>query len=233
MPGYIYAPHLRNVRNEFAQAVKIYTSTRILREQYPDTNISGSMARAYGGYSQHCVLRFLSLDGDDSDPDAVLGYWALRTPRIRLSMSLSLENNVQYSTGVAMAIVARVWLLDQHFGYTAITWNSPPPWTGVYQDITLTCALDDEENVRVRSAADGGDQWCALEYDIPRLSDGRPVPIYGAAVQIIVSYPDADSIDGRCSLKIEDVSDDELVPGPSGALVSGSYTPYSGEFLPL
>jgi hypothetical protein len=211
---------------------------RILLEDDPNTNTSGNaealtyeefVGGAWVRYYQYGVMRFLSPDYDDSDPDAVLGYWAIRSPRIRLRVSASIEDG-SGSAGTPISAAFQVWLLDQYFDYTAITWNSPPEWTGMYQEITLACTLADGHSAEIVSAKDP--DGYAVEFAPPRLADGRPVPIYGAAVSIDVS-PATPFIYGGCEIDIMDIADDERVASQYALATDPSWIPYSGEFLPL
>jgi hypothetical protein len=213
-----YTPHLRE------SAGTLLYAERVLREEFPNLNSAGTIARYETTFFKtYKILRFLGPGLTDSDPAAILGKWAIRAKRLRFSVATQIAN---YDTAPSAATLrAELWILDQYFGYTAITWNSPPTYSGLRAISDHSGVIDWDDGVD--PAGWLASQAWTWEVDVPRLAaDDSPVPIYGAAAKIEKIAGGMD--EGQIEFALLSIEDDERVENGVSAGMN-----YTGEYLPL
>ena len=209
----------------YSSTGSLQASAEITPTYYP---IPGLYAPPYD--TTFRAIRFLGAGYADTDPDAVLGKWAMRSRWYLFEIRASAyvysgyeppEGNIQFH--------GSLYLLDQYFDYTAATWNNLPELTGAKVDFAYT--------MDVKSSGGDVSMYSMLWIEVPRLAlDDRPVPIYGFMPTIDL---DADPTGaGRISYSadLRGWHDDERVPYDWNIFRVQPYyaqTHYKGEFLPL
>ena len=213
-------------RQTFYPYTSMAYARRMLDERNPAVNSSGSTSYypAYNheflqdGKSRYTVERFLGAGNYDSDPDSVLGYWAVRVRWISVVYSMRIALPLMYSDPGDAVFRLDIWLLDQYFDYTAVTWNNPPAYTGAHAVVTVTA---NAYNSGLASVCSGR----VLFDTIPTADDGYPIAVYGIAATVT---------------RVSGDSRYYLMPSTGGSSVSrlaqaGRETDpaYYGEYLPL
>lgn len=215
-----------NARQTFYPYTSMAYASRMLDERNPTVNSSGSTSY-YPAYNheflqddkaRYTVERFLGAGNYDADPDGVLGYWAVRVRWISVGYSMSIQLPLMFTDPGDAVFRLDIWLLDQYFDYTAVTWNNPPAYTGAHAAVA----------VAANAYNSGRESKCygrVLFDAIPTASDGYPIAVYGIAATVTRV-----SGDGRYF----------LMPTTGGSSVSRSAQAgreadpaYYGEYLPL
>jgi len=201
---------------------------RILDEEYPNDNVKpGYPPHQYDEvasynilrdhYYRDIVTRFLAPGYYDSDPDGELGYWAVRVSWIDISAVIQIADETPWGDPVAQNQTQwDLWLLDTYFDYTAITWNNPPPASGLRLRVDVTGAAKRSYTTRT---------YPMFRVFLPLATDGRPVPIYGMWRRLR-QIAGADTDIGKTD-EIGDMPVDIAAVDARQAL-----TPYAGEYLP-
>jgi len=210
-------------------AVAVYSTFvfrhRKLDERNPNTNASGTYASynhefLQDGKSIYLVTRFLAPGYYDKDPDDELGYWAVRASKMRIYIGVQLIEASTAGYGNSDNVSQwDLWLLDQYFDYTAITWNNPPTYSGLRARGDIAVTIKDNHYSQT---------GMTIEFELPNATDMRPVPIYGLAAQIRkTSGPDTDCgtlgyLAGVGRWPVIDASADAIQ----------THDDYAGEYLP-
>lgn len=164
---------------------------RVLDERNPTVNSSGPL-KYYPSFnheflqdqkSEHLVERFLGPGNYDSDPDGILGKWAVRVAWIYVTYVFRVATpTADYGDATAQL---EIWLLDQYFDYTTITWNNQPAWTGARARVTYST------NAYNTPSYEGVFTGGILFDDIPLSEDGYPMPVYGVGAKATILSGDS------------------------------------------